>query len=100
MSACQVRPLRAALLAAGVICLRLRGVADISLIGVTVSALGHQIPLAGSLTCILRAKKVSFWAADVSSCDLEYSLLPLKPSLDSDPEDEEACAWCNDMSAI
>ena len=38
-------------------------------------------------TCILRLKKVSFWAADASSWDFEYSLLPLKPSLESEPED-------------
>ncbi len=42
-------------------------------------------------TCILRAKKVSFWADDASSWDLEYSLLPLKPSLDKELEDEDPC---------
>ena len=54
---------------------------------------------AGGLTCIFCAKKVSFWAADVSSCDLEYSLLPLKASFDSDPVDEAAYARCSSMSA-
>ncbi len=42
-------------------------------------------------TCILRAKKVSFWADDASSWDLEYSLLPLKPSLDNELDDEDPC---------
>ena len=92
-------PLRAALLAAGIAISSLIWVIDMSLIGATVSTQGCQAPLAGSLTCILRAKKVSFWAADVSSCDREYSLAPLKPSLGSDPEDEDACARRSSVSA-
>ena len=48
-----------------------------------------QSSCSGCLTCNLRAKKLSFWATEASSWDREYSLLLLKPSLDSDPDDEE-----------
>ncbi len=43
-------------------------------------------------TCILRLKKLSFWAAEASSWDRVYSLLPLKPpSLEMEVTELEDC---------